>query len=157
LRSSTHIKAYTLMEMIVVMIISAIIVSMAYVVFTKVNVLAITLKKLYQANYQVVLLDKLVYADIEHADRVVKTADGFVCEFKNEKHTYHISDVIVRTQQHQIDTFAFIKDINMVFTFLSERETVIKTVKIEGVYEEEELNLFYAKEYGADVYVNDYE
>ena len=154
MKKSLKLNAYTLIEMIIVMIISAIIVSMAYVVFSKVNVLSIRLKNLYQENYKAVLLDKLLYADFEHAQKIVKIPNGFICEYEKEKHKYFISDIIVRVQQAQIDTFDFVKELTVDYTYTNENQLLVKRVKLQGIYEEEDLMLLYTKEYGADIFVN---
>lgn len=157
MQSRFDIKAYTLIEMIIVMIISAIIVSMAYIVYTRVNVIAMNLKNSFNSHYQVALLDKLIYADFQQADKVIKTAEGFICEFDHETHEYQLSDRIIRIQRSQIDTFSFIQDVNYDFEYTNANNYVIKSFKIKGLYLDEEIVLWYMKEYGADIMVNDYE
>ncbi len=156
MQSNRHIKAYTFIEMIIVMVISAIIVSMAFIVFSKVDTLSLQLKKMYQANFQLVLMDKLIYSDFEQADRVVKTTEGFECVYKNESHAYNFNDgMLIRTQGHQRDTFSLINEMTIEYTFTNNREVLIKDLMMKGVYEDEDIRLLYSKAYGADVLVND--
>lgn len=143
--------------MIVVMIISTIIVSMSFVVFSKIDQLSVSLRKLYQANYQLALLDKLIYSDIEQAEKIIKTEEGFACILKNEIRHYHISDVIIRTQETQVDTFGFINKMNINYQYTNDKNVLIKGMTLQGEYDEENMNLVYHKEYGADILVNDYE
>jgi hypothetical protein len=145
------------MEMIVVMIISAIVVSMAYVVFTKVNVLSMKLRLLYQANYRLILFDKLLYTDVAHAEYIQKTAEGFICVYKQEQHEYRIQEDIIRIQGSQTDTFAFFKDVVVQYAYLNDKNSIVKAITIEALSDEEAIHLLYAKEYGADVLVNDHE
>ena len=152
---NSKVKAYTLMEMIIVMIVSVIIVSMVFVVFMKVNVLAVNLKKMYNKNFQLMLFNKLLDDDVFQAHKIVKTDQGFQCIVGSEVREYVVTHQLIRKQNQLVDTFSLIVLPQVNYTFVREGSSFISEIEINAQFEQEPVNLLYTKEYGADILMNE--
>jgi Tfp pilus assembly protein PilE len=148
------IKAYTIVEMIVTMLITGVTISIAYSSFRIINGQFGQYKARSQRNYEVVLLDKFMMKDITEAVRVVRNTNGFSCLYIDKTIDYTFESTYILRKSTLADTF----NINVLepkFTFMDEEEFVpgalVDRVEFAGVIEDETIPFIYIKEYGADI------
>jgi prepilin-type N-terminal cleavage/methylation domain-containing protein len=145
------VKAYTLMEMIVVMLISSIIVSMSYTVFSKMIVLNKRVGEIYKKNYSVILFNRLLVTDFLCSEQVIKAPDGFSCQYKDHTVFYELNDQLIRKQYSLSDTLLSMASTTIAYEYVDSNKTIVKGIVISGEYDQESLNMTFYKEYGSDL------
>ena len=133
------IKAFTIIEVTIAMLISAIVIGITYAVFSIINQSYNSFNKKNEHMAVVLQLDKLLRRDFEHAELIIKDTSGIV---------FHGSDKTVR---YKFDT-AYVVRIGLITdTFKVKTDTVntlfeSKTINETGASEEQnrldQLDLF---------------
>src|SRR3954471_17868155 len=106
------IRAYTMMEMIVVMIVGVIVIGIAYKTYDMVLQHLISRQRNNQKVAALVLFNTQLVCDFGDCDYVLRNQEGFVCHYKTYNVQYSISDKqIVRFQSARTDSlFIAIED-----------------------------------------------
>lgn len=148
------LKAYTIVEMIVTMLITSVTISIAYSSFRIINGQFGQYKTRSHRNYELVLLDKFMMKDFTNALRIIKNADGYSCQYQDKIINYEFEDSFILRKSNLTDTFK-LKIVEPKFYFMNEEEFVpgslIDKVEFTGIIEDESLPFLYKKEYGADI------
>ena len=101
-----RVKAYTIVELIVVMLISSALISMAYGGFHLVQKLFGRFQSAQETVARTVLLDRLLNHDIGRSQTVRRTPDGLACSFPEKTIGYQfLEECIVRSEPGTQDTF----------------------------------------------------
>lgn len=147
-------KAFTLLEMIVVMMLMALITGISFYAYQIISSQYHSYQLSMNQNNQLLLFQKTVIQDISKSEYLEKTAEGFQCIFPEATIKYNYAgDSVIRTINVS-DTFFFkIQNDSASFfnkTTLSVGDVIQKlnfTVTIDG----DTLYYVFAKDYGADV------
>ncbi|MBC7488003.1 MAG: prepilin-type N-terminal cleavage/methylation domain-containing protein [Cytophagaceae bacterium] len=145
------VKAYTVMEMIVVMIISSIVITMSYAVFTRVVLLNHKVGDIYRKNYNVILFNRLMTVDFVNSEQVLKDAYGFSCVYKDHTVFYEINDFLSRKQSIVTDTLFSLTNTEIEYEYIDKDKKIIKSIIVSGKADQQPLKLIYHKLYGSDL------
>lgn len=101
------VKAFSLVELMVVMLISGITISMAYTCFGLINHQLIMYRKDSEVNADQVDFQYVLRSDIHHCTLMKRSSFGFVLEFQaDEVVTYELYDFgLLRRKNQVVDTF----------------------------------------------------
>ncbi len=148
------LKAYTVMEVIVVMIISAIVISICYTSFDIISSQYRTYKEHNEKVNRSLLLDVLLNKDFNACEAVKITDEGFECAYRGKKIYYEISETkLIRMEEQVTDTFA-VSSGTITFGFLGKEVSTpgafVSSLSFTTLEKEMEQHYFYSKEYGAD-------
>ena len=151
------IRSFTLLEMVVVMLLSSIIIAIAYQGYILFYRQYLSFKKNTEANSKISLLDSRIFSDCADSREIRKSAEGLTFIFKDKKIVYELrGEAIIRHQAVMIDTFKFNAPvISMNFNGKQVFENdLVDEIKIETQDGEETMEFRYVKKYGADVIIN---
>ena len=150
-----RIRAFTLQEMVVVLLLSAILTGFAYYAFMAVQ--QYYQKYTYKSSFveQVKRLDFLLNQDTRKSKVVRKTESGFVCVYKNHEVDYVFEEeVILRKQNMVVDTFYCT---NLELTCLMKKNTpvlnghLLDELSLTMNISNEPLHFRLKKKYAADI------
>jgi prepilin-type N-terminal cleavage/methylation domain-containing protein len=149
------LRAYTMMEMIVVMIIGVIVIGIAYKTYDIVFRQLLSSQRANEKMADLVLLHTQMVCDFADADYVVSDLDGFVCHYKTRNVQYALNDEhIIRRDSVRSDTFYLVTE-NRSYRF--QRKVVEGKLKLIDEftfmgYLSDSIQFFnYRKQYAADV------
>jgi hypothetical protein len=145
------INAHTVMEMIVVMIISSVVVTMSYTVFSKIVLLNHKVGDIYTKNYNVMLFNRLLAADFIKADVIRKEADGFSCVYKDHTVVYDLKGQLIRKQYLLVDTLFSVVDADIEYQYVDQAKSIVKGIIVSGNHDQQPIRMIYAKEYGSNL------
>jgi prepilin-type N-terminal cleavage/methylation domain-containing protein len=146
-----NIKAYTIMEMMVVMIISSVVVTMSYAVFSRVVLLNQKVGVIYHKNYNVILFNRLLSADFFNSEKVIKEPYGFSCHYKDHVVSYELNEYLCRKQDVVSDTLQSLLNTAIEYEYMDSEKKIIKAMVISGDYDQQPLRMLYQKPYGSDL------
>jgi type II secretory pathway component PulJ len=110
------IKAFTIMEVVITMVLTAIVISITYTAYSIVSRSYLQYQKKNDEMAELILMDKLLKRDVDKADTILKTDSGFVCDEKAAVVNYKIDSGKVVRVALTADTFKFhLQDMNMLF------------------------------------------
>lgn len=92
---SNRLKSFTLMEVVIVMLISVTVLGIAYLAFSIVNKQLLNYKQTSEKINETMLFCKLVRKDISNANWIYKTAAGFSCRNDSSQVEYEINDSLI--------------------------------------------------------------
>ncbi|HSZ72321.1 MAG TPA: hypothetical protein VK750_06560 [Cytophagaceae bacterium] len=144
------LRAYTVMEMIVVMLISSIIVTMSYSIYTKIFSLKQKVGDMYGHNYNMVLFNRLLTTDVLQSELIQSDDSGFSFLYKDHEVKYVFDEVLVRKQATITDTLTSLTGCTIEFNYVDTTHHVIKEIRISGQYDGEDVSMVFNKSYGAD-------
>ena len=144
-------SAYTVMEMIVVMIISSIVITMSYAVFTRVVVLNHKVGDIYRKNYNVILFNRLMTVDFVNSEQVMKDPYGFSCVYKDHTVFYEMNDYLSRKQSVVADTLFSLSNTEIEYEYIDKDKTIIRSIIVSGEADQQALKLVFHKTYGSDL------
>ncbi len=98
------IKAYTLLEVTIAMLLAAITIGICYTAFTLMNQYYADIKNRKDQVGEILLLQKLLRNDIEQATVIKKLADGIYISYDTVNISYHFSADFIARDYHQIKT-----------------------------------------------------
>jgi prepilin-type N-terminal cleavage/methylation domain-containing protein len=152
------IKAYSLVELMVVMVIGTITIAVAYQGYLLFYQQFLSFKTVVNHNAELSLFDALLDSDIKDSKEVKKRASGIVCRYKEREVLYNWSDnYVTRKQELVTDTFYFkISNLKLMFNSKDAQDNeLIDELSFEKNDIKEEVTPFiYKKWYGADVLIN---
>lgn len=90
-----RLRSFTLMEVVIVMVISVTVLGVAYLAFSIVNRQLLQYRQTTSKINEIMLFSKLVRKDISNAGLVYKTATGFSCKNDSSNVIYEINDSLV--------------------------------------------------------------
>lgn len=152
------LKAYSIIEMMVVMLISMIIIGIAYngYLFFYKQFLHFQDSSDKVANDY--LFNRLMQSDISDCHFILKKSKGMDCHFGGKKIVYEWNEsYILRKDNLSLDTFYFHSIKNIAFTILekpSMENQLVDEVIFEDHRDERHYTFRYRKQYGADVFIN---
>ena len=141
------------MEMMVVMIISSVVITMSYAVFTKVVVLNHKVGEIYRKNYNVILFNRLIASDLIAAEQVVKDSYGFSCLYKDHKVSYELNEQLCRIQTTVSDTLFTVYETEIEYEYINKAKNIIKTIVVTGQYDQQPIRMVFHKQYGSDLLI----
>ncbi len=149
------------MELTVAMLISAVVVSIAYNSMDIFNRLYHRYLRTNDANYQFVLFDRIFKRDLDKAEVVFSAISGITLQNFDEKRIRYEwqEDMVLRYRAGvEADTF-YIHSRLQSLTFgstdcLNRPEVVVDRIGIDMMKEKEMINAVYQKPYGANIYIN---
>jgi hypothetical protein len=148
------IRSYTIMEMIVVMIISAIVVGTAYNTYRIVFQQYLTMRNTSEILRQMSLLDVLISRDVDNCNYIRRTHEGFSCHYEiNEINYYLEKDLVLRAEGLVMDTFR-ISPLNIDMKYnnvdVMQVSSYVDRITFEHRYKDETISFAFQKKYGAD-------
>jgi prepilin-type N-terminal cleavage/methylation domain-containing protein len=151
------VKGYTVIEMLVVMLISAISIGVTYTTYRIFARQYLTYKHNSEDIAQYVLLDRLLSTDFLKSDKVLKTGDGLLIQLKLREVRYEFGEeYILRRDQSLVDTFK-IQPTGVSYWWDGQEQHVpdrlVDQLKFESTYKEEKLDYVFLKKYGADAWM----
>jgi hypothetical protein len=150
-----RIKSYTVIEMLVVMLISSLSIGITYTCYTIFSNHYLTYKKSSDELANYILLDKLLTKDISASKKTEKTPEGICCIFQKENICYEFYDSYILRKGIDTDTFSMIAAESPVFKRLGKIENIpgalIQEINLVAVYKGEKLYFYYSKNYGANI------
>jgi hypothetical protein len=152
----TKLPAYTVMEMLVVMAISAISIGITYTTYQIFSSQYYGFKKRSEEISVYLQLDKLLTKDMADAEQVLRTPGGVVFK-KKDRETYYefTSEWILRNDLLQ-DTFV-VQPMEVGFFLKGQPqhlpEGLLDELRFESHYKEELLPFRYQKKYGAETWM----
>lgn len=149
------------MELTIAMLVSAIVLSIAYNSMDIFNRLYHRYLRTNDANYQFVLFDRLFRRDLDKAEIVFSAVSGVVFQNFDEKRTRYEwqEDMVLRYRPGvEADTF-YIHSRLESLTFgstdcLNSPEAVVDRIGMVMMKEKEIITAVYQKPYGANIYIN---
>lgn len=146
------LPAFSLIEMLVVLVLSSIITGAVYYAYYTVNTFQVSLSRKYTSLRSAATLGYRLRTDVENARITTKLDSGFQCVLpSNRVITYVLHDqYITRHQDALIDTFRF-KTSEKFFLFEGKENPMapIDEIILEGRILEKNLRYHVAKEYDA--------
>ncbi|MFN3402664.1 MAG: prepilin-type N-terminal cleavage/methylation domain-containing protein [Cytophagaceae bacterium] len=150
------IKSFTVLEMLIVMLLSGITISAAYAIFSIFFIKYNSFNHTSEENYKIMLLQKLLKEDIDKAEKILKADNGFKCIFPQKTTLYTFEKEYILRQSIVSDTFyCKVNEFNCYFG----KEEVLEGGLIDRVnagieYNKNKMNLYYQKQYAADQLIN---
>jgi hypothetical protein len=162
--SKLNLKAYTILEITITMIISAIVISITYTAFGIVSGAYSQYKTDQEGLLELTQLDGLLRKDCAMAKRITNGADGMIFTGEDKRVVYVFSPSNVIRTSGIIDTFKVAtQDFSTSFEHLSvahsegaqSDSTIIDELSFEIVYKNRLLPYIYHKQYSsADLMIN---
>lgn len=151
------VKAYTVIEMLVVMLISAISIGITYTTYRIFANQYLTYKHNAEDIAQYVVLDRLLSTDFLKSDKVLKTGDGLLIQSKlKEVHYEFREEYVLRRDQSLVDTFK-VNPFHVTYWWNAQEQhlpdRLVDQLKFESNYKEEKLEYVFFKKYGADAWM----
>jgi prepilin-type N-terminal cleavage/methylation domain-containing protein len=126
-----QVKAFTLMELTVAMLIASIVIGMTYTIYT---IVVGSYRSFHTKNNEtamVIRLDELLKKDFAHADLIRKEEQGISCKSADQLVTYALGPGLIVRTAGAIDTFKVnVQDIT----------TAFEAVPVTGTAGDEEQN-----------------
>lgn len=155
-----RLKAVTVIELAIALLISAIVIGVAYNSMDVFERLYHRFQANNDKNYQLVVFNKIIKSDLDKADVIYKNGSGILLKKKEVDWIIYewYPDYILRNKIHSdSDTFYLQSLLSKVsFNNLEQHidNQVIDQIEIEITKEKETLNAIFTKKYGADIYIN---
>jgi len=152
-----RISAFTLMEVIIVMIISMIVVSLTYKTLDIVTMQYRQFSKSRKHIYELSLIETLLTKDFTNSEYLKRMNDGVMCKYRDKNVIYIFDDrFIVRSEGTMADTFNIMpRDIKYYFSDKEVKDINNYIDKVAFVYVQESSKLFiHKKVYAADFFLN---
>jgi hypothetical protein len=151
------IKSFTILELTVVMLMSTLVLGIAYNGYTIFYKQFISFKKSSSKIADISLLDRLIWTDIADCKTVVKNEQGITCKFAGNEIKYVLEeDFILRKRGTMIDSF-FITVEDAEYNFRTNKAydgQIIDELKFINVIDDQQKVFHYLKTYGADILIN---
>jgi prepilin-type N-terminal cleavage/methylation domain-containing protein len=155
-----HYPAFTLMELIVVLSLSAIVTSIAYAAFNILYQQYYIQRNTNSYNYKVTLFERLLTRDFGESESVISTDDGVICQMPSGLpvvYGWGNNEYILRSKGIQSDTL-YIQSISpqLYFkqTIVNGSQNLVDRVVLSLKMKDEDVSLGAIKYYGANVLMN---
>jgi len=150
----SKLKAFTLLEMIVVMILTLLVSGIAFQAYQIVAKQYYSFRISMKRNNELLLFERTLLQDISGAEYVQKTQEGIECVLPDRNISYNFENDYVLRAITVPDTF-FLKVENDSAFFFSKKNIsigdIIQKLSFSIIIEGEKLDYTFAKTYGADV------
>ena len=151
------LKAFTVMELAVAMLISGVVLSIAY---NSMDVFGRLSRKFYsnqKGNAEIMMLDDLLRKDFEVSTLILKSGNGILCKKESMNIKYEwLPDMIIRTIDLP-DTF-FVKNDGVSVLFMNEQQNLeggmVDNLQFEKIEDGEELLFVYNKNISPETLLN---
>jgi prepilin-type N-terminal cleavage/methylation domain-containing protein len=154
----SRLKGYTVMELIVVMVLSAIVVSIAYTSFDIISKQYLRYKKSHEEISKILMFDLVLTKDFKNSVFVSLDDDGIVCNYSDRKINYQIDEhFVVRQENDVLDTFKVrVTDFQSDFSGIrvTDPGQLINHFEFVQQYDDADYLYAYQKEYAADFLIN---
>jgi prepilin-type N-terminal cleavage/methylation domain-containing protein len=155
----SKIPGYTIIELIVVMVISTIVVSIAYKTYDIVFTQYLRVRSQNEQIRQLSLLDLLLEKDFANSNYVMNVDEGIVCNYSGKQVVYSLNNrFIVRSERSVSDTFRVMAQ-NIQFAYsnkaIEESNRLIDKFSFEHQDKEHLLYFRYRKVYAAEFLMNE--
>ena len=148
------LKAFTLLEMIVVMILMGLVTGIAFYAYQIISNQYHSYERSMDQNNQLLLFEKTLMQDISKSEYMEKTTEGFQCVFHDKSIIYAFTgDYVLRTITQPYTFFVTTENDSASFfnkTILSAGDPIQK-LSFTVLVKEDTLNHVFIKAYGADV------
>ncbi len=151
------VKAYSMMELMIVMGISTMVIAIAYTGYTMFYKQYLSFKQNTDRVAEVSLFDRLLVSDFSKSKYVIKKSDAIECVYKDKVIRYKWEDIyILRYDHNLLDTFK-IEVNNLKIQFqdkTAEENMLVDKIVFENGKEDNIRRFYYSKVYGADILMN---
>ena len=149
-----RIKSYTVIELLVVMVISALTISMIYACYRIFSGQYIAYKNSSEEIAQYILLDRLLIQDVSRAERILKSDQGLSMKFNYKEIKYDFTDSSVIRTDKIVDTFNIRPHlVQLNYNDLAKHipDQLVDEISFKSIYKEDTLHFLYKKKYAANV------
>jgi hypothetical protein len=160
--TSAKLKAFTIMEVTIVMLVSAIVIAITYTAFSIVNRSLRAFNRQHQDMAIVLQLDRVLRIDIDRAELMLRDTDGVILKNSSRTIKYQfVSDYVLR-KELSIDTFK-VKIDSISTTFENKQVNVTEERQDESRVDELDVNIhlqnenipyYYHKQYSSENLIN---
>lgn len=148
------VAGFTILELIVVLLISTITLSIAYTSLGITEKMAQKLKTVYSSQDSVLVLMDIIKEDINRADIVLRNGDGFSCKTVKATVDYiFIEDLVLRMNGGIADTIANNFPLSFFLINKTKNINLLEGVKFEVLSGEDTLRFSIEKVYDAKTYI----
>lgn len=151
------ISAFTLMEIIIVMIISMIVISLTYKTLDIVTMQFRQFGKSRKHIYELSLVETLLTKDFANSACILRAEEGILCKY-SDKDIFYIfgDDYMVRREGSIVDTFNIKPRLVKYYFYEQEVRDLNSYIdKVTFIHEQENTKFFtYRKVYAADFFLN---
>ena len=154
----TKLKAFTILELLVVLSLGVIVTGIAYSIYSIVSKQYLIQNANNSKNYSLTLLSRLISRDIGNSERVLSTDYGFSCiNGTNAPIEYTVKDAyVLREGQNRKDTF-YLTELKAHYYFnkteIMVRDLLLDEIQITGNSSNEPLFFGTKKVYGSDIWM----
>lgn len=159
---STKVKAFTIMEITVAMLISAIVIGMAYTCFNIIYQQYHTFNTKQAELVEIDQLNKVLQHDFDKAEIILQDNDDIVLKNKDDQLTYHIQPDYILRIANAVDTFKVnTQEVTRYFegqTLDTESDLPennrIDELSFTIIYHNEKIPYYYFKQYSSQDLIN---
>lgn len=146
--------AYTLMELIIIMVLTGILSAITFSAIGLFTKNFFMFQKITRRSYELTLLYKLLLKDIDASQQVeYPNENTILCKYADKAVTYEFDPQKILRRGGIIDTFHFANQ-NFKYELLPSSDKVVQELRFELVVNEQILPYSFRKEYPADIFVN---
>lgn len=147
-------KAFSLVELIVVMLLTTVVVSLSYLVFDVISSSLFTFRADQYTIQEYQSFNSTLFEDVNTCQRLVSSREGVKCEFESKEVIYQFyQDYVLRKQEEWLDTIHV-----SVTSFqgswqgksVTNEKELLDELVVETVCREEQIPIVLLKQYGAD-------
>lgn len=154
------LKAFTLMEMMVVMVVSSVAISICFACFNLIQRQFLRFKERQEAFSVHLEIDRLLTKDFSDCRHILKTQQGCSCIYDSHTVSYDFLDgMIVRSDSAQRDSFNIPLsqiEVRQTGQDVAENGEMIDELIMRFLIDEDEFSLSFQKLYGADSWLHDH-
>lgn len=153
MKTPGKLKAFTILEVTVAMIIAAVCIGIAYSAYSIMKQSYLQYDSKNKKIAEIVLLEKLLKKDFSEANRIIRTETGFAVNSDKQDVSYRINELSILRTQNSVRTDTFnvaVKDLAMLFTGSPSRvgEPVDK-LEVKAVFEDQPFEVVFSKTYSS--------
>ena len=153
--------AVTVLELIVAMLISSIVITMAYASYAMFSRLFFTFRNNNELSSEILLADRMLRKETDQSSVIIKTQNGIeLYSAGGRVQYYNESDFLVRESGEMKDSF-YIPSVNINYYFNQQEQFTdgqpVDRISVEyrrDTEDDEILHIGYYKKYGAAIYLN---
>lgn len=147
------IRAFTIVEIIVVMLITAIVISASMLLYNSMNRIQQSSFSKGEEEAAFVLLTDVLRKDCNQSSFIRFSNDVITCQKPKETVMYELNlDCIVR-KTASVDSFPFAAS-NLEVEYADKGQEVLKAISFTFILKKDTIPFYYYKEYGAAFYLN---
>lgn len=148
------LKAYTILELVMVMLLSAIVISFAYGSYRVVSGMFTRFKQANEQTNQLALLEKLLRQDFLQADYLTQNERELSCFYPDKRIVYTFEEDHVLRYNRLSDTFFVKPEAIQVEQILAGDQMLVNQLSL-SIRAEDTVTFYFSKQYPATVFMND--